>query len=281
MPGAADRHVALTMAPGTAEAVADQHAQLAPVSSRRRSRIARAEASGSRGSTISVSASRRVGGVDARVGAHEAVMGAADQHAVRLAQDLLGLIEHDLHGARVLVPAPRRARCARAHGTTSAQVAPPRPRPWRRPCGRSPRSGRRAAGAWPLGVDGAPTISSPRSAPAAISGSPLRPRAERRSQAELLSRRTGSVAASLPSSWLGARAACAYGRRVLAGQSLAQRRPDPRRCRCRAAARRVARSASFTPRSVPVVRGARSCRARSSGRSRRAGLSNSPLVPVP
>ena len=82
----------------------------------------RAEASGSRGSSTSVSlAARCVGGVHARVGADEAVMGAADQHAALGAQHLGGLVEHHLHRARVLaVRRPRRAAAssrARALGS--------------------------------------------------------------------------------------------------------------------------------------------------------------------
>jgi hypothetical protein len=43
-----------------------------------------------------------VRGVDAGVGAHEAVAGAADEHAALGAEDLGRLVEHDLHVARVL-----------------------------------------------------------------------------------------------------------------------------------------------------------------------------------
>ena len=52
-----------------------------------------------------------VGGVDAGVGAHEAVVGHADQHALRVARSTsLGLVEHDLDVARVLVEFAARAR---------------------------------------------------------------------------------------------------------------------------------------------------------------------------
>ena len=44
----------------------------------------------------------RVGGVDAGVGAHEAVVGAADQHPALGAHELGGLVEDDLDRARVL-----------------------------------------------------------------------------------------------------------------------------------------------------------------------------------
>ena len=97
---------------------------------------ARAEASGSSGQQDHGVVVGRVGGVDAGVGAHEAVVGDADQHAVLGAADL----------ART-----RRARPGRGGGpcpSSAASVARARrrrdlatgagsgPRPWRRPCGR-------------------------------------------------------------------------------------------------------------------------------------------------
>ena len=81
----------------------------APGSISARSR--RADASGSPGSRIS-SPVRRVGLVHARVGAHEPVMGLADEHALVRAHELDGLVEHRLDQARVLavLGAERRGR---------------------------------------------------------------------------------------------------------------------------------------------------------------------------
>ena len=92
MPAQADRDVELAVAPGASEAVGDQHRRrLAPVSSRRRARMRRAEASGSRGSSTSVSGSDALEASTPGVRAHEAVAGAADEHAALGAQDLDGL----------------------------------------------------------------------------------------------------------------------------------------------------------------------------------------------
>ena len=94
------------------------------MSSRRRARRRRAEASGSRGSTISVSASRPsargVGGVDAGVRADEAVMGAADQHAARRADDLADWSSTTCT-ARASLPCSAASSCARAPGSTPAR----------------------------------------------------------------------------------------------------------------------------------------------------------------
>jgi hypothetical protein len=49
-----------------------------------------------------------IGGVDARVGAHEAVMGDGDQHPVGRATELARLVEHDLHVAGVLAEPGRK-----------------------------------------------------------------------------------------------------------------------------------------------------------------------------
>jgi transcription elongation factor GreA len=68
----------------------------------RAARRARALASGSRGRSHERAVLGGVGGVDAGVGAHEAVMGAADEHAALRAQHGRRLVEDDLHVARVL-----------------------------------------------------------------------------------------------------------------------------------------------------------------------------------
>ena len=78
----------------------------APVSSRRRARKAPRRGVGVAGEQdqrLGPVLPSGVGGVDPGVGADEAVVGAADEHAVRGAEDLRGLVEHDLHRARVLV----------------------------------------------------------------------------------------------------------------------------------------------------------------------------------
>ena len=98
-PGDADGHVALPVAPGAAEGVGDDHGGAARAAA---ARSARALASGSRGRSDERAVLGGVGGVDARVGAHEAVMGAADEHAALRAHDRRGLVEDDLHVARVL-----------------------------------------------------------------------------------------------------------------------------------------------------------------------------------
>ena len=81
--GDADGHVALPVAPGAAEGVGDDHG--GPVGQRgaqARGRSRRGRAAGGRARRPR----RRVGGVDAGVGAHEAVVGAADEHAALRAQ---------------------------------------------------------------------------------------------------------------------------------------------------------------------------------------------------
>ena len=83
-----------------------------------------------------------VGGVDAGVGAHEAVVGAADEHAALRAHDARRLVEDDLHVARVLGVLARELPGAVADDDVLERGAA-RPRPWRRPCGR--RRGRRRA----------------------------------------------------------------------------------------------------------------------------------------
>ena len=86
---------------------------------------------------------RGVGGVDARVGAHEPVAGAADEHAALGADDLGRLVEHDLDLARVLAVSSR-GQLARPRARPRRRPARRRgPRPWRRPCAR--RRARRPA----------------------------------------------------------------------------------------------------------------------------------------
>ena len=127
--GEADRHVELAVAPGAAEAVGDQHG------GRRAGQLAQARADAPRrGVGVARQQDQRVGiggvgGVDAGVGAHEAVAGAADQHAALGAQDLDGLVEHDLDRARVApcpaLAAPRaRARARSGARRLSATTAP-------------------------------------------------------------------------------------------------------------------------------------------------------------
>ena len=100
--GAADRDVALPVAPGAAEAVGDQHGRLGA----RELAQARTQAPG-RGVGVTGQHDQSVGtggvgGVHPGVGADEAVVGAADQHPIGGAQDLLRLVEYDLDGPRVL-----------------------------------------------------------------------------------------------------------------------------------------------------------------------------------
>ena len=76
-------------------------------------------ASGSLGQQGDTSSAADVGGVDAGVGAHEAVSGAADDDAALHAQHLGRLAQHDLDLARVAVPAPRRSSTASGRGSTS------------------------------------------------------------------------------------------------------------------------------------------------------------------
>ena len=94
----------------------------APVRSRTPSRMRRAEASGSSGSSEATSP-RHVGDVDAGIGADEPVTGAADdQAAVGHADDGRRLAQDDLDLARVLVP-------RRAQSRASATARPMRGRP--------------------------------------------------------------------------------------------------------------------------------------------------------
>ena len=225
-------------------------ATVAPVSSRRRARSPRAEASGSRGSTTSMPVSPcsgGVGGVDAGVGAHEAVVRAADEHAALGAQDLGGLVEHDLDGARVLALRlrPARGRAGRARCSSSATTAP------------SALETTLCATAtiWPsVSARGLPpspsaaTISSPRSSPGRTSGRPRKavalswwwltwpvtPGARSAGLGE------GGERPCVPSRPSTARVRGAPVR--AAGQQLAAARRGPRPCRCRAAATPGARS---------------------------------------
>ena len=77
-------------------------------------RIRRAEASGSTRKQDQRVRGGRVGCVHTGVGAHEPVPGDADQDAARCAQDLFGLVEHDLHVSWVLAVARGQLDRARA-----------------------------------------------------------------------------------------------------------------------------------------------------------------------
>ena len=184
-----------------------------------------------------------VGGVDAGVRAHEAVVRAADQHAVLGAQDLRGLVEHDLDRARVLAllcgQLPRslagldvgevdhgalglRDDLVRDHDDlTSSGVA----------------SGGSACRAW--------TTAAARSSPARTSGRPAKGTAERLAT-------IGSVSGGGrdDGSFLG-RGAVEHRARAGGSEALCRRvaRAAPRgrrRCRCPAAARPAARCARRT-----------------------------------
>jgi hypothetical protein len=99
--GQADRNVDLPVAPGAPERVADQHGRA------HARQLAQARADRARG-RVGVARQQhhrvrrgRVRRVDAGVRAHQPAPGAADQHAALGAQDLVGLVEHDLHGPRI------------------------------------------------------------------------------------------------------------------------------------------------------------------------------------
>jgi hypothetical protein len=94
--GGADRHLALAGAPRAPEGVGDDDRAAEPGAQRAGGGVGvvREQHERVRGA--------RVGGVDAGVGAHEAVAGAADESAAIGAQDLSRLVEHHLHVARVL-----------------------------------------------------------------------------------------------------------------------------------------------------------------------------------
>ena len=112
--GAADRHVALAMAPGAAERVGDhdgggdagQLAQCSAQPSRR--------AVGVLGQQDQPMLAAGIGRVDAGVRAHEAVAGAADQHPALGPEQVLRLVEHHLHCAGILVLRGRQLAGARA-----------------------------------------------------------------------------------------------------------------------------------------------------------------------
>jgi len=107
--GEADRNVELSVAPGAAEAVADQdrgRRAAAAVAIDQDGAQALADPPG-RGVGVAREQHEHVGagavrGIDAGVGADEAVACAADENSSLGAQDLRGLVEHHLDRARVL-----------------------------------------------------------------------------------------------------------------------------------------------------------------------------------
>ena len=133
-PGDPDRDLALALPPRAAEAVGDHHRGTPGQRGAQRARRARPGRAGAG----SASPLAGVGGVDARVGAHEAVPRAADQPARVARARPPPPPKHDLDVARVLAV----LRGERAAPAARADVGEPRrsgPRPWRRPCERSRR----------------------------------------------------------------------------------------------------------------------------------------------
>ena len=140
-PGQSDRDVALAVAPRAAEGVGDDDGGTPGQGGAQRP--GRGVGVSRQGHDDAVPG--RVRGVDARVGAHEPVAGAADEDPVLGPDDLGRLVEHDLDLARVLA-AEVRGELARARRRPRRRPGgAARPPPSRRPCAprRGPRRGRR------------------------------------------------------------------------------------------------------------------------------------------
>ena len=220
----------------------------------------------------------RVGRVDPGVRAHEAVAGAADEHAALCAQDLARLVEHHLDGARVAVAArpPARARALAGLTSASATTAPSaletdlvrdRHAPVRRAATR--RLGRAQRRSAPRGRR-----------PARTSGRPVRLRTRRGlpQRAPLSSCQRRSCAGQLGPA---ERVAGAQGPRADAPRGARAAPRGPRRCRCRAAARPAARSRHAAPAARASSRWRSQLPGPKLGAITSGGVSSRPFVPVP
>ena len=220
-------------------------ARLAPVSSRRRARSARAEASGSRGSTTTVSWSGALE-VSTPALAHTKPWRVRQISTPRSARSTsAGLVEDHLHHARVLVALRRRAR-RRARAETRRRARPARPRPSRRPCGRSREHvpvARRVPSAR------APPRSAPRGRRPGRTSGMLRQRAGAAVGTRARPARGAGVggAPAGPARLVLASSARVRGARRRCRRAARAAPAGRRRCRCRAAARPGARRASAAP----------------------------------
>ena len=273
-PGEPDRDVELPVAPGAAEAVGDHHGRR-----RRRQASAQRRARRRRGPPAAADARSGPPALETSTPALAQTRPwrvRADDHAALGAQNLLGLVEHDLHQrvrpCRRRLRAPARARPARTEASSTsapsafetavwaiATTRPPAPAP-RRGEGGCQDAGEVVAGARSRGSRGR--------ARALQGGHRARLRPERRARR----RRPGPAPR--------ARRGCSA------------RPPAVRRARLRSAARsstvstssRASAAAPRGRRRRPHARargGARSCRRRSSASIASGGASSRPFVPVP